>query len=98
MQRELARLRRSRELAFWLLLVFYALILAGAAVLIVVNRTDPVAIGKLFGATGVTLMAVMAAMVNLWAQKSRTDLVMAIANGMSEDGAMAALNALLPKL
>jgi hypothetical protein len=97
-ERELARVRRSREVGFWLLVALYILILIGAGIVVVVNRNQPELIQKLSVATGVSLMGVMLALVSLWSQKSRTDLVMAIVSGMSEDGAKAALNVLLPRL
>lgn len=97
-ERELARVRRSREVGFWLLVALYSLILIGAGIVVVANRNQPDLIKKLSVATGVSLMGVMLALVGLWSQKSRTDLVIAIVSGMSEDGAKAALNVLLPKL
>jgi len=97
-QRELVRMRRSRELGFWLLFVLFAILLFGALVIVVQYRTNPGAIQRISAATGVTLMGVMAAMVRLWAQKVRTDLVMAVVAGMPEEAMRAVLTTLIPKL
>jgi hypothetical protein len=98
LQRELAQLRRSREVAFWIVFGVVVLLVILAVAAAIGYRTDPQLIRKLSTASGVTIMGSVALLVRLWGQKVRSDLVLAIVSGMSEDGVKAALTSLVNRL
>jgi len=98
LQRELRRLRRSREVGYWILFFLFGVLFIGAFVMVVQYRSDPAAIRQISTATGVTLTGIVAAMTNLWAQKVRTDLVIAIVMAMPEEAVKAVLTTLSGKL
>ena len=98
LQRELARLRGSREVAFWLMFGLFVVLVVAMLVVAVSFRDDPTKLKQLSAATGLTIMGVMAAIVRLWQTKVAADLVIAIVSGTSEDAARAVLNTLVARL
>jgi hypothetical protein len=99
LQRELGRLRKTREIAFWLCVGILLLLFLAGIVATIAYRNDPAHVNALSAATGgVTLMGLVTAMNHLWQQKAKIDLVMALVAGLSEDALKAALATLLAKL
>jgi hypothetical protein len=99
LQGELARLRKTREIAFWLCVALLLLLFLGGIVATIAYRNDPARVDALSTATGgVTLMGLVAAMIRLWQQKAKIDIVLALVAGLSEDALKAALASLLAKL
>ena len=99
LQRELERLRHTRELAFWICVAFLVVLFVGAAIATFAYRDTPATLGTLQTATGgVTLMGLVGSMVRLWAAKVKADLLVALVSSMSEDALRAALTSLMPRV
>lgn len=98
LQKELTRVRRSREIGFWIMFLLLVLLFLGAGMAVIAYRSDPAMLGRLSTATGVTVMGVVAAMTRLWSQKTKTDLVIAIVMATPEKTAQGVLTTLLPHL
>jgi protein-S-isoprenylcysteine O-methyltransferase Ste14 len=99
LQRELARMRKTREIAFWVCVALLLLLFIGGIVATVVYRNDPTRLDALSAATGgITLVGIVAALVRLWQQKVKVDIVIALVGGLSEEALKAALTSLLTRL
>jgi hypothetical protein len=98
LQRELDRMRRTREIAFWICVGLVVLLFTGASTAAVVYRNDPAHLRTLSTATGVTLLGLVGLMVRLWEQKAKVDLVIALVSSMSEDALRSGLSSLVTKL
>jgi hypothetical protein len=98
LQKELARLRQGREIAFWLCFGALVIVLALSITFLIQHRDDAETIQKMSAATGLTVLGIVAAMTKLWQDKVKADLVLALANGMSETSLKEALLKLLDKL
>jgi hypothetical protein len=98
LQRELERMRRSREIAFWICVGLLLILFVGLCLAAVAYREDPAKLSTLSTAMGVTLAGVVGGTIRLWEQKVKTDLVMSLASSLSEDSLKSALSALLTKL
>jgi hypothetical protein len=95
---ELARVRRSREIWFWICAVALAVVFVLAVAYIVANRADPDVIKRMSTATGVTVIGAVAAMTKLLSDRTRSDLVFALVSGLSEEALRPVLLALVAKL
>ncbi len=96
--RELERLRRTREVAFWICAVGLVIVFLLAIAFLVAHRGEPGTIKTVSTATGITVGGTVAGMTKLWQDRVKADLVMAVAAGMSEDGLKEALLQLIGKL
>jgi hypothetical protein len=97
-QRELASVRRSREIAFWLAAMSLVVIFTMSVAFMISQRDHPEAIKTASMATGITITGVIAAMTKLWQDRVKADLVIALVSGMSEDALKDALMHLVAKL
>lgn len=98
LERELGRLRRAREIWFWLCAAAMVALFALAVAFIISRREDTAAITKMSTATGITLTGVVALMTKLWQDRVRADLILAMASGMSEEALREALLKLIERL
>ena len=87
LQRELARLRSSREAAFWICAGFILVTFALATIYLVIRRDDPKTIAQMSTATGIGIMALIAAMTKLWQSKVKADVLVALVGALPEDSA-----------
>jgi hypothetical protein len=99
LQRQLERLRHSREIAFWICVALLVVLFVGAVAAAVAYRNDPQTLSGLSAATGgLTLMGLVGSMVWLWSAKVKADLLIALVSSMSEDALRAVLTSLVGKV
>jgi hypothetical protein len=95
---ELARLRRGREIAFWICFSALLAVFVLSVVFLVQHSNSPAAIQKMSAATGLTIIGVVGIMTKLWQDKVKADLVLAMVSGMSEESLKDSLRQLVDKL
>jgi hypothetical protein len=95
---ELARMRRSREAAFWMCAAALGVVFILAVAFLVAHSGEPDTIKAASAATGITIGGTVAGMTKLWQDRVKADLVTAISAGMSEEGLKEALLQLVGKL